>query len=126
MRGFAGATLSWAGAFPPHRGSDHGQRPEKVEQGNPQAQEGRAAQGERVEPIDQRQARRDDDDQDLVAVGGAAAFIGPRSEEHTSELQSLMRTSYAVFCLKTKKTITEHEHNGGRALEIDTMNISTM
>src|SRR3546814_6947263 len=28
----------------------------------------------------------------------------PRSEEHTSELQSLMRTSYAVFCLK-KKTI---------------------
>src|SRR3546814_2623917 len=32
----------------------------------------------------------------------------PRSEEHTSELQSLMRISYAVFCLKTK-TIT-HLH----------------
>src|SRR3546814_10216590 len=28
---------------------------------------------------------------------------GQRSEEHTSELQSLMRISYAVFCLKTKK-----------------------
>src|SRR3546814_7279839 len=28
---------------------------------------------------------------------------GRRSEEHTSELQSLMRTSYAVFCLKKKK-----------------------
>src|SRR3546814_5569373 len=28
----------------------------------------------------------------------------PRSEEHTSELQSLMRHSYAVFCLKTKNT----------------------
>src|SRR3546814_7504075 len=28
----------------------------------------------------------------------------PRSEEHTSELQSLMRISYAVFCLKQKKT----------------------
>src|SRR3546814_9927210 len=28
---------------------------------------------------------------------------GERSEEHTSELQSLMRTSYAVFCLKKKK-----------------------
>src|SRR3546814_7414962 len=28
-----------------------------------------------------------------------------RSEEHTSELQSLMRTSYAVFCLKKKKNI---------------------
>src|SRR3546814_1899669 len=32
--------------------------------------------------------------------------LGPlRSEEHTSELQSLMRTSYAVFCLKTKTRI---------------------
>src|SRR3546814_2798583 len=29
---------------------------------------------------------------------------GTRSEEHTSELQSLMRISYAVFCLKTKQT----------------------
>src|SRR3546814_5736755 len=29
-----------------------------------------------------------------------------RSEEHTSELQSLMRISYAVFCLKKKKTVT--------------------
>src|SRR3546814_4830870 len=29
--------------------------------------------------------------------------VGNRSEEHTSELQSLMRTSYAVFCLKQKK-----------------------
>src|SRR3546814_3449503 len=32
---------------------------------------------------------------------------GRRSEEHTSELQSLMRISYAVFCLKKKKNITE-------------------
>src|SRR3546814_4209850 len=32
---------------------------------------------------------------------------GHRSEEHTSELQSLMRISYAVFCLKKKKKITE-------------------
>src|SRR3546814_8496198 len=31
-----------------------------------------------------------------------------RSDEHTSELQSLMRISYAVFCLK-KKTITQHK-----------------
>src|SRR3546814_3070278 len=31
---------------------------------------------------------------------------GGRSEEHTSELQSLMRISYAVFCLKKKKTET--------------------
>src|SRR3546814_10028375 len=34
---------------------------------------------------------------------GVAGF---RSEEHTSELQSLMRISYAVFCLKKKKRIT--------------------
>src|SRR3546814_5893790 len=33
---------------------------------------------------------------------GGLGFVG-RSEEHTSELQSLMRTSYAVFCLKKKK-----------------------
>src|SRR3546814_5067783 len=32
------------------------------------------------------------------------ATVQPRSEEHTSELQSLMRISYAVFCLKKKKT----------------------
>src|SRR3546814_5438349 len=34
----------------------------------------------------------------------------PRSEEHTSELQSLMRISYAVFCLKKKKNIRRHIH----------------
>src|SRR3546814_16717550 len=33
----------------------------------------------------------------------AARRTHPRSEEHTSELQSLMRISYAVFCLKKKK-----------------------
>src|SRR3546814_2193454 len=36
-----------------------------------------------------------------------------RSEEHTSELQSLMRISYAVFCLKKKKTPTEQDINNG-------------
>src|SRR3546814_1049877 len=34
----------------------------------------------------------------------AVDLDGTRSEEHTSELQSLMRISYAVFCLKKKKT----------------------
>src|SRR3546814_4640001 len=33
---------------------------------------------------------------------------GDRSEEHTSELQSLMRTSYAVFCLKNKQLFSAH------------------
>src|SRR3546814_3245225 len=35
--------------------------------------------------------------------GAGAALLVGRSEEHTSELQSLMRISYAVFCLKNKK-----------------------
>src|SRR3546814_5455317 len=39
--------------------------------------------------------------------GYAIALGAVRSEEHTSELQSLMRISYAVFCLK-KKTKTTH------------------
>src|SRR3546814_9362530 len=40
----------------------------------------------------------------LVASGESPSSLNFRSEEHTSELQSLMRISYAVFCLK-KKTI---------------------
>src|SRR3546814_5862605 len=38
------------------------------------------------------------------------ATRGLRSEEHTSELQSLMRISYAVFCLKKKKTKETKNH----------------
>src|SRR3546814_1401169 len=40
-----------------------------------------------------------------AAVTAALRIADRRSEEHTSELQSLMRTSYAVFCLKKKKII---------------------
>src|SRR3546814_4234818 len=36
---------------------------------------------------------------------------GGRSEEHTSELQSLMRISYAVFCLKKKKKTKSQKYN---------------
>src|SRR3546814_3392113 len=36
-------------------------------------------------------------------ISGSPHRCGSRSEEHTSELQSLMRISYAVFCLKKKK-----------------------
>src|SRR3546814_10638908 len=43
--------------------------------------------------------------------GAAGLPIGGRSEEHTSELQSLMRISYAVFCLK-KKT-----HNNNKRIK---------
>src|SRR3546814_7286445 len=38
-----------------------------------------------------------------TVAGVLIGLVGLRSEEHTSELQSLMRISYAVFCLKKKK-----------------------
>src|SRR3546814_1625748 len=43
---------------------------------------------------------------------GTITNIAGRSEEHTSELQSLMRISYAVFCLKKKqnKSLQTHKH----------------
>src|SRR3546814_3093450 len=48
----------------------------------------------------------------MMALG--ESWSPPRSEEHTSELQSLMRISYAVFCLKKKKkknnSIRNQEH----------------
>src|SRR3546814_6636919 len=40
--------------------------------------------------------------------------VRPRSEEHTSELQPLMRISYAVFCLKKKKKKTKRKTNNNR------------
>src|SRR3546814_3551428 len=49
----------------------------------------------------------------LAVPAARARHRTPRSEEHTSELQSLMRISYAVFCLKKKKQDkhhTDHEH----------------
>src|SRR3546814_3850276 len=44
------------------------------------------------------------------AVDRIDAADTARSEEHTSELQSLMRISYAVFCLKKKKRNNKHTH----------------
>src|SRR3546814_5508256 len=56
---------------------------------------------------------RDSADQHVFTAADATAVMAAlhairwtRSEEHTSELQSLMRTSYAVFCLKKKKSKT--------------------
>src|SRR3546814_9974434 len=46
---------------------------------------------------------------DLAAKGEGSAK-DERSEEHTSELQSLMRISYAVFCLKKKKTYKRNKN----------------
>src|SRR3546814_8360416 len=45
-----------------------------------------------------------------------ARQAGDRSEEHTSELQSLMRISYAVFCLTKKITSTKTNHTKASAI----------
>src|SRR3546814_9817177 len=45
---------------------------------------------------------------EAMLAGQSDIALGGRSEEHTSELQSLMRISYAVFCLKKKKKAIKH------------------
>src|SRR3546814_5941828 len=45
-----------------------------------------------------------------LSCGALDRVLAERSEEHTSELQSLMRISYAVFCLKTKQNRSEPHH----------------
>src|SRR3546814_1367598 len=49
----------------------------------------------------------DDEEQAVCRV----SLDNPRSEEHTSELQSLMRISYAVFCLKKKHTANQSDYH---------------
>src|SRR3546814_2526682 len=56
-------------------------------------------------------ARPDRDRQEHDIAGSEAGHRHCRSEEHTSELQSLMRISYAVFCLKKKTTYTHISTN---------------
>src|SRR3546814_3151638 len=59
-----------------------------------------------------RRARRGQCRQPRAGLVGGDDRSGPveRSEEHTSELQSLMRISYAVFCLKKKRKKEEHSN----------------
>src|SRR3546814_4855687 len=74
----------------------------------------RGRQAERAARLDQRSpgARHEDGRRRFPArlqLPGRHRGAGPRSEEHTSELQSLMRISYAVFCLKKKKNNTKNQ-----------------
>src|SRR3546814_1393584 len=55
------------------------------------------------EQLEAVQRLRDREDPVILLLPHVAAPYRVRSEEHTSELQSLMRISYAVFCLKKKK-----------------------
>src|SRR3546814_4479771 len=86
-----------ASTAPPRRGGHRGTR------GDPHVA---LAAGRCALPRSRARARCDPAPVQLGAVGAGcvdAAEASPRSEEHTSELQSLMRISYAVFCLKKKK-----------------------
>src|SRR3546814_2989738 len=68
------------------------------------------AVGEQILVRHQRLPQRADGGEQLVEQRhrpAVVADLADRSEEHTSELQSLIRISYAVFCLKIKTTITK-------------------
>src|SRR3546814_10063790 len=64
----------------------------------------------RAGPVFEDQARNEQVPAADVQVRPAGDQHLARSEEHTSELQSLMRISYAVFCLKKKILKTLHKH----------------
>src|SRR3546814_2561689 len=58
-----------------------------------------------------------------AATGKPLQSPEERSEEHTSELQSLMRISYAVFCLKKKTpNISEHHHHNTHCNDVTIIN----
>src|SRR3546814_1036577 len=61
--------------------------------------------------IDQRSISSRAASSSAVRPCAPASRIAPRSEEHTSELQSLMRISYAVFCLKKKNLLLTTIHS---------------
>src|SRR3546814_1685234 len=58
--------------------------------------------------VDKFEDRRDKLERGDELPPGVLKMVKVRSEEHTSELQSLMRISYAVFCLKKKKSNIQH------------------
>src|SRR3546814_7260551 len=65
-------------------------------------------------------------DMRACADRGQVTIAAGRSEEHTSELQSLMRISYAVFCLKKKNTTTQkHKHQSRPSQDISQSNTKT-
>src|SRR3546814_2595323 len=71
----------------------------------------RAAHGRARELLSMAGLERFDHAYPNELSGGMAQRAAIRSEEHTSELQSLMRISYAVFCLKKKRKKTTKTKN---------------
>src|SRR3546814_2744633 len=68
-----------------------------------------SANGPRLHELTERLVRMEGHADEIHAAGLKRLFKEYRSEEHTSEPQSLMRNSYAVFCLK-KKTRIPYQH----------------
>src|SRR3546814_1622963 len=78
--------------------------PEAIENARRKVEQAKA----RLQALEARAAtlNRKQDARRKIILGGLLLDAAMRSEEHTSELQSLMRISYAVFCLKKKKQQT--------------------
>src|SRR3546814_4656037 len=85
----------------------------------------RRQQGEQMvdaEPCMDRLVLRPDRGVIVAQFGLVALAAQHRSEEHTSELQSLMRISYAVFCLKKKNTVYHLLHEKKKQQKISQTN----
>src|SRR3546814_10078511 len=89
-----------AGRARPARATRRRCRPRRARPGGDDARTHGASAGRRAAAAALRARRQRGD---LVGQPGELNITLIRSEEHTSELQSLMRISYAVFCLKKKK-----------------------
>src|SRR3546814_8937544 len=102
--------------FPTRRSSDLAGR---IVAGSQQQAAGRVADANQIRRRGCRQQAALADHQACDTVGGSQRCCGldritvviARSEEHTSELQSLMRNSYAVFCLKKKNNVRSVTHD---------------
>src|SRR3546814_2706092 len=89
--------------FRSHHNSFHGMIPQRSFEYFMQQLQGT----EVLTPIDANKQVR----QENMLIWSQRVLGEKRSEEHTSELQSLMRISYAVFCLKKKKEIKYNTYN---------------
>src|SRR3546814_4916563 len=74
------------------------------------APDGRTIYVVEEQPKDTRTQRQRCPDEEVAADGGSPSQLVMRSEEHSSELQSLMRLSYAVFCLNKKRKTPPTQH----------------
>src|SRR3546814_8517069 len=101
-------------AFPTRRSSDLFTPPRDLRDAVQHRARGKRARSDHVARADAVEDRERDAPRQRHQRGGLDPGrddkVAARSEEHTSELQSLMRISYAVFCMKKKKVNTNNNH----------------